>query len=163
LTLVNAMSFQRKVNRLARELYRDARMYFLTLCCLDGRQFFTDASVVESVLQTLKLSCQNHGFKTYVYCFVPDHLHLLVQGEEKSDLLKMVKELKQLTGYHFKKSTGTGLWQKSYYDHVLRKEEDVQSVVRYILENPVRKALVGHAEDYPFSGSLEFGKTIFKM
>ncbi|UCB52301.1 MAG: transposase [Candidatus Zixiibacteriota bacterium] len=138
-------------------------MYFLTLCCLDGRQVFTDAPIVESLLQTLKLCCQNHGFKNYVYCFMPDHLHLLVQGEEKSDPLKMVKEFKQLTGYYFKKNTGGRLWQKSYHDHILRKEEDAESVVRYILENPVRKALVDQTEDYPFSGSLEFGKEIFKM
>ena len=163
MTPANTMGFQRKVNRLPREVYRDARVYFLTLCCLDGRQLFTDASVVESVLLTLKLCCKNHGFKTHVYCFMPDHLHLLVQGEEKSDLLKMVKELKQLTGYHFKKNTGTGLWQKSYHDHILRKEEDIESVARYILENPVRKGLVEHAEQYPFSGSLDFGKEIFKL
>lgn len=94
---------------------------------------------------------------------MPDHAHLLLGGEDGSDLIRMIKQFKQLTGYRFKKGTGKNLWQKSYYDHILRKEEDVTKVVRYILENPVRKGLVKHPEEYPFSGSLEFGKDIFAM
>lgn len=88
---------------------------------------------------------------------MPDHLHLLLKGEEKSDLVRMVKQFKQLTGYYFKRGAGKRLWQKSYYDHVLRKEEDVRGVIRYILENPVRKGLVSQPEEYLFCGSLEFG------
>jgi len=157
------MDFKRKINRLERELYCQKRMYFLTLCCLDGQEIFKEPQIVNSVLEKLKLCCETHCFKNYAYCFMPDHLHLLLTGEENSDLIKMVKQFKQLTGYYFKKDTGRSLWQKSYYDHILRKEEDVASVVRYILENPVRKTLVKHPDEYSFSGSLEFGKEIFKM
>jgi len=39
-------------------------------------------------------------------------------------------------------------------DHVLRRDEDLESVRRYIRENPVRAGLVDVPEDYPFSGSL---------
>jgi len=88
---------------------------------------------------------------------------MLLEGEEGSNLIKMIKQFKQLTGYYFKQDTGRGLWQKSYYDHILRKQEDVVSIVRYILENPVRKGLVKHPDEYPFSGSLEFEKEIFNL
>ena len=138
-------------------------MYFLTLCCPDGQEIFKDAKVVNSILEKLKLCCETQCFKNYAYCFMPDHLHLLLKGEENADLIKMVKQFKQLTGYYFKKDTGNPLWQKSYYDHILRKEEDVLAVVRYILENPTRKGLVKQPEEYPFSGSLEFGVDIFQL
>jgi len=45
----------------------------------------------------------------------------------------------------------------------LRKEENITQVIKYILENPVRKGLVNDFAEYPFSGSLEFGKNVFKM
>lgn len=44
-------------------------------------------------------------------------------------------------------------WQKDYYDHIIRRPEDVQKHVRYILDNPVRKGLVDDWKKYPFKGS----------
>jgi hypothetical protein len=43
------------------------------------------------------------------------------------------------------------LWQKSYYDHVVRDDEALSAVVRYIIENPARARLVESPEDYPYS------------
>ena len=88
---------------------------------------------------------------------MPDHLHLLlVATTEGSDLVAFMRLFKQLSGYSFQDSTGDNwaLWQKSYYDHVLRQEEDIRSVAEYIRGNPVRAGLVENAHDYPFSGSL---------
>jgi len=47
------------------------------------------------------------------------------------------------------------LWQPSYYDHILRKDEDILSVAMYIVNNPVRKGLAKHFMDYEFIGSFE--------
>lgn len=49
------------------------------------------------------------------------------------------------------------LWHLSYYDHVLRQEEDLHAVATYIWGNQVRRGLVGSAEEYPFSGPREPG------
>jgi len=46
------------------------------------------------------------------------------------------------------------LWQRSYFEHVLRDDEDPFQVARYILDNPVRAGLVQSPENYPFLGSL---------
>ena len=47
------------------------------------------------------------------------------------------------------------LWQPSFYDHVLRKDEDLLDTVKYIFNNPVRKKIVTHYLDYHLSGSSE--------
>jgi hypothetical protein len=60
---------------------------------------------------------------------------------------------KQRAGYWFKQTHGKKLWQKGYYEHVLRAEEKTEDVVFYIIANPVRKKLVENVMDYPFSGS----------
>ncbi len=49
---------------------------------------------------------------------------------------------------------GRTLWQKGFYEHILRPGESVESVAWYIWLNPVRKGMVSRAQDYPFSGSL---------
>ncbi|MCC7210600.1 MAG: hypothetical protein IT451_02000 [Candidatus Brocadia sp.] len=47
-------------------------------------------------------------------------------------------------------------WQTSFYDHFLRKEEDVRDTVMYVLNNPVRKGLVAEWREYPYSGSFVY-------
>jgi len=93
----------------------------------------------------------------HIFLFMPDHCHLLVEGrKEDSDLLRFMKEFKQRSGYWFSKSMPTLQtikWQKDFYDHILRNDEDVQKHVFYILENPIRKGLVANWKEYPFKGS----------
>lgn len=61
---------------------------------------------------------------------------------------------KQKTSYYFKRVTGYKLWQENYHEHVLRNDEDVEKVIKYILHNPVRAGIVRNYYDYPYSGSL---------
>ena len=46
------------------------------------------------------------------------------------------------------------IWQRSFWDHFLRAEEQLEEVVSYGLNNPVRRGLVEDWQDYPFAGSL---------
>jgi putative transposase len=97
---------------------------------------------------------RSEKFGVLAYCFMPDHLHLLIDGEDnESDLQKFISLFKQKSGYWYKQKYKRNLWQTSYYDHVLRKEEGLEQVALYILENPVRKGLVTDFRDYPFSFS----------
>ncbi len=91
---------------------------------------------------------------------MPGHLHLLVEGGSESGLPQFMKDFKQQTSYSYRCSNSEILWQKSYYDHILRAEEDVCQVARYIVANPVRAALATVASDYPYSGSFVWGRTI---
>ena len=81
---------------------------------------------------------------------------ILAVGEEWSSLPRFVRLFKQKSGFAFRRKCGLLLWQRSYYDHVLRKEELLRDVALYILGNPVRKGLVEEYAMYPFSGSLLF-------
>ncbi len=69
-------------------------------------------------------------------------------------------DFKQRTGFAFRDANPPLLWQKSYYDHVIRREEDIAVVARYIIGNPVRARLVKSATEYPFSGSFAWGRAI---
>ncbi len=155
--------FKRKTNRLDLLFYRGIRAYFVTICTKDQQKVFTNKKTVGKHIRILSECCEKEKFSVWAYCFMPDHIHLLLTAKENSELIKLVTAYKRLSGYEYKKKTGKNLWQKSFYDHILRKEENITQVVRYILENPVRKNLVENFREYPFSGSLEFGKDIFNM
>ncbi len=96
----------------------------------------------------------------YAYCFMPDHVHLLLSPAENGrDPIAFVQGYKSRSTHIYWGEGGTGkLWQRSFYDHILRKHEDVKKIARYIFGNPVRKGLVEDYRSYPFSGSLVFNK-----
>lgn len=54
---------------------------------------------------------------------------------------------------------GHRLWQRYFYEHVLRDEETTESAVRYVLANPVRAGLAKEPGKYPFVGSDVFSMT----
>jgi REP element-mobilizing transposase RayT len=86
---------------------------------------------------------------------MPDHLHFLAFGQTpNSNLLALAKSFKQRTGYEYQQETDERLWQKNFYDHVLRSSDRSNDVAAYIWMNPVRNGLCKNFEEYSFSGSF---------
>jgi len=150
------MEFHRKDTRLKHFRYKGDYIYSLTICTHIKTTYFDNDSLVEKLTELLCQVAEKHDFRIIVYCFMPDHLHLLIQGSENSKLITFIKEFKQISGYRFKKDHGSQLWQKGYYDHVVRDDEDVIEAARYILNNPVRKGLVTDFWQYPYLGSFVY-------
>jgi putative transposase len=138
--------------------YTGLHRYSLTICTRLRKPVFTDADLVATVLLTIRQCAETYTFAIFTYCFMPDHIHLVVGAlSEAAELKRFVAKLKQLAGYAYKQKAGEFLWQPSYYDHVLRDDEETAKAVMYVLENPVRKGLVSSFDEFPFSGSDVFG------
>jgi putative transposase len=93
----------------------------------------------------LKQAIEKHQVKNWAYVFMPDHLHFILEGESKdSDLWKAVVLFKQLAGFWLLRNQPEVKWQKDFYDHVLRRNEELKKHIYYILKNPVRQGLVAN-------------------
>jgi putative transposase len=135
--------------------YRGRHGYFATINTAD-RQRELVGDFAETCVDTLLDSAAQSSFEVMAYCLMPDHVHVLVHGTmADADLVRYVKLFKQLTGFAFKKRTGRQLWHRSFHDHVLRGEEDVDDIAAYIWHNPVRAGLVVSAVEYAYSGPSE--------
>src|SRR6266852_5891909 len=93
-------------------------------------------------IQALNESVEKYQMRPLAYCIMPDHIHLLLRGAAGTNLITFVKLFKQLSGYWYRNRFGSKLWQKGYYDHIVRREDDLPGIARYILANPVRAGLV---------------------
>jgi putative transposase len=128
--------------------------YFLTMCTHRRAPVFVDGASIEEPLDYLLRTSTDEACAVIAYCFMPDHLHVLVEGRSaRSDLRRFAKTYKQRSGYAWKQRHSRQLWQRSYYDHVLREDEDTLGVARYILENPVRAGICRDPRGYPLLGS----------
>jgi len=105
----------------------------------------------------LRAVCKENNIPLYAYCVMPDHVHFLLSASETKGIVEFVREIKsrstKLAWQHGYRGT---IWQRSFYDHFLRRDENCMLVAKYIIDNPVRKGIVERWEDYPFSGSLVY-------
>ena len=98
--------------------------------------------MTESVLQELT---HRYGFDLYAYVVMPNHVHLLISpGKSGMTVGKFIGAWKSVVSNRWQKvCTSRGvvmgkLWQRNYYDHVIRKETDFLEKWKYIEENPVK-------------------------
>jgi len=139
--------------------YVGPHRYFLTFCTRERRSIFTTADAVDLVLQQILRAASETAFVIIAYCFMPDHVHLLIEGTAPdSDLEEFCKLAKQYAGFYYKQRYHESLWQPSFDDRVLRDDEGTWSVARYIVNNPLREGLATRADEYPFLGSCVVGK-----
>ena len=145
--------FRRKKNRLPKEYYKDAQILSITICCAIKKAVFNSREIVNHHFEALKKALSNYEAELWAYCFMPDHVHFPIEGHSGNDVLDSVKLYKQTRGYHYKQKTGHNLWHKSWFDHVLRRDEDIRKIVHYIFENPIRRGLTSDFRKYPFLGT----------
>jgi putative transposase len=154
---MNKEGLQRKSSPRLREFdYVGSYSFFITCSTYRKRAYFNEKAMVDTIVSVLRNIAEQNNFNVYTYCFMPDHLHLLLLGTDNSNLSQFLKIFKQRSSFMFRKASGDILWQRSFYDHVLRKDEALKRVALYILNNPVRSGLVTDYKSYPFSGSFVF-------
>ena len=152
----------RKPNRLKEYDYSMPDAYFVTICttgkqhllstitskggvgeglCALPQPALTD--IGKKVEESILFINENvAGCTIHKYVVMPNHVHILLEimpvfetgGHRGPPLHKIIGQLKSYTTHQY----GQKLWQRSYYDHVIRGEQDYRDVWNYIETNPLR-------------------------
>jgi hypothetical protein len=76
--------------------------------------------------------------------------------DKTPSIIDFVNQFKgKSTAIAWKYGIKRNLWQKRWYDHILRRNQDVRKSGEYILNNPVRRGLVEDWHEYPYCGYLD--------
>jgi len=152
------MDIKEKRHRLSKEFYKGEVSVAFTLCLKgDVAAGFglRELDIVNAFTNILTSAVTKTDCIVPVYCFMPDHQHLIITGtSSSSNIWETIVNYKQKTGFWMAANKPGMKWQKDFYDHILRKHEDIAVQVRYVLDNPVRKGLVTSWQGYPFKGSV---------
>jgi REP element-mobilizing transposase RayT len=108
-----------------------------------GRCFLADpqiAGVVAHALGHFNLS----KYRMYAWCVVmPNHVHALfriLEGHELAEILHAWKSFSSTRANRLLGRSG-GFWQREYYDHLVRSEDEFCRIANYIAGNPNRAGL----------------------
>lgn len=147
-------NIREKKHRLDPELYKGEAIISFTLCIKDRKVLFNGYNIFKTFETVLLNELVDFDCSAYVYLFMPDHLHLLLSGNNPdSNIKKCLDMFKQKTGFWLSKNNESVKWQKDYYDHFIMSEENLDIHINYILNNPVRAGIVRYWKEYKFKGS----------
>ncbi len=143
-----------KRHRLSPESYIGKVTVAYTTCIRNRYPFFRNDAMVGRFRSELIRFADKYGCWLPVYCFMPDHLHVMISGQYDSSRPKAVMDsFKTATGIWLRNNVSEVRWQRSYHDHIARCGDDWVNQAFYILNNPTRAGLVKDPYEYPFSGS----------
>ncbi|QIZ77329.1 REP-associated tyrosine transposase [Ferrimonas lipolytica] len=95
-----------------------------------------------------------HPFRTHAVVVLPEHVHLMItlpQGD--SDFFTRIRLIKFSFTKLVNRSTGQAqsVWQKGYWEHLIRDQQDFDNHFNYIHFNPVKHGYVDKTKDWPHS------------
>ncbi|EIC31041.1 MULTISPECIES: REP-associated tyrosine transposase [Methylomicrobium] len=129
-----------------------SRAYFVTTVLAEREAaYFRDFHCARLAIAQMRNLHDAGAVDSLAWVVMSDHVHWLFRLGETHTLSEIMKAYKAraahlVNGYLNRQGA---VWQKAFYDHALREEEDVRAIARYIVANPLRAGLVENIGDYP--------------
>lgn len=141
----------RKPNRIEGYDYSQDGAYFVTICTQDRKKILSqvvgdDAHIVPKPYGRIVEKYIRNVNEIEKYVIMPDHIHMIIRLDNGSmwastptdikpqhnRISNIVRSIKTLTA----KEIGEPIFQRSYYDHVVRNQQDYNEIWEYIENNP---------------------------
>jgi len=129
----------------------DWMSYHVTTRTVDGRFDLARASDKWLVLSALRFYRERGDCNVYGFVIMDNHVHLIIHPREGIALSRIVGCLKTWSSRGNSAKRGNHLWERRYDDNCIRSTEELNSVLEYIHNNPVRAGIVADPREYPWS------------
>ena len=140
--------------------------YFFTVNLEDRRDTLL-VDRIDDLRAAVRHAMANRAFEIVAMVVLPDHLHMLMAlpaGEAddasrwsaiKSMFSRRVPKTRDIR-HSLARKRERGIWQRRFYEHCMRDQEDLWSHINYIHYNPVKHGYVKRPMDWSFSSIHRF-------
>lgn len=137
---------ERKNNRLKNYNYSANGAYFITVCVKDRKNLLCnivgdDAHIVPSKYGLVVKKYIENIEQIEKYVIMPNHIHMIINingamwaSPPTKSISSIIRSLKTLVT----KEIGESIFQRSFYDHIIRNEQDYLEIWNYIDTNPLK-------------------------
>lgn len=150
------------------ELYKIQKKYFGRYDewldrCQHGHHWLESENIAQIVADQIHKENANL-YRLLAYCIMPNHVHLLIESllqelphhKGKSAISPIADTMRLLKGrtarYCNLALNRTGIfWHHEYYDHYVRDEKEMEGIILYIINNPVKAGLAKEWKDWKFT------------
>ena len=144
-------------------LWIDFPIYYTTTCVRNRKSVLARDEAAQILVEEWRAARCRHGWAVGRYVIMPDHVHFFCRAELGAKSLSyFVGNWKSWTSRAINALSrprsapaATTLWQREFFDHIVRSNESYAEKWNYVRENPVRAGLVKSADHWPYSGEIE--------
>ena len=133
----------RKIIRLNDFYYTKKGMYFITICTKNRIEILgqikdkdikltKEGKITRKLTQEIEKIFDNITINEYI--IMPNHVHMIIEIKEEKENVSIVKIIKKYKS-NISQRLGYSIWQKSYYDHIIRDEKEYYIIKKYIQDN----------------------------
>ena len=156
--------------------YGRGDLHFITFSCYRRRPLLGASHARDYFLKVLDEVRARHKFLLLGYVLMPEHVHLLLSEPTLSDPSKVLQVLKQKVSRALRDTASKlilrqpsvrfaegvdeegAFWQRRFYDFNVWSEKKVNEKLEYMHANPVKRELVTHPKDWPWSSWSHYAK-----
>ena len=151
-----------------RRVWLNGGTYFFTVNLAD-RQAAYLTEHIDTLRQVWREVGSKHPFHTVAVCILPNHLHTIWNLPPndcdyatrwaliKSGFSRKLPKVEEISASREAKRE-RGIWQRRYWEHVIRDDADLTAHIHYIHYNPVKHGFVQDANEWPYSSLPKFLK-----
>ena len=140
------------MSRQARQL-SSTGLYHIVFRGVNRQDIFEDTADYEKMITILTELKKEMKFEILVYCFMSNHVHMLIKENNDGEISLIMKRLltKYARWYNIKYQRSGALIANRYKSQPVEIDNYFLAVVRYIHQNPVRAKMAENPEDYKWS------------
>ena len=154
-----------------KRVFVENSFYFIT-AVIYNRKLSLLTEYVDSFKHALRVSKQKFKYELYAIVVMPDHFHMIINPENMKDyplIISCIKrEFTKLLDDNLKikiakaltksqiKHRESGVWQRRYFEHTIRNQDDLNYLTDYIHYNPVKHNLTMSAKQWRYSSFMKF-------
>ncbi len=157
-------------------------VYYLTLTVVEWADLFTRPAYKHMIIDSLNYCIANKGLKVYCWCLMSNHLHLIAEASDESNLSDILRDFKKFTskalidtikkipesrrdwllnlfwyaGKNNKKIKFYKVWQDGNDAKEIHMTAFLEEKIDYIHNNPVKAELVANPEEYLYSSARDY-------
>jgi REP element-mobilizing transposase RayT len=124
--------------------------YFLTVCTEAKRPGLASPAVAPAILAEMRAMDADHTWQLRCAVVMPDHIHVLAILGERLTLGQSIGRLKTKTKPTLVTRDATLEWERDFYDHHVRPDEDRLAIFLYVFLNPYRAGQCARSELWPW-------------
>ena len=150
-----------------KRLFIENSYVFITIVTAKRRKILLKN--IQILREAFKRTIQSFNYEIYAICILPEHIHMIIKPYDINDYPKIIYSMK----YYFSKYINVekislseskikkgekGVWQRRYWEHTIRNEQDFYRHLDYIHYNPIKHNLVKSSKDYKYTTFEKFVK-----
>ncbi|MBQ7900332.1 MAG: transposase [Clostridia bacterium] len=145
------------MSRLSRN-YSESGVYHILFRGVNQQNIFEEKQDYIKLLETIDNVKKDMHFELYAYCFMSNHVHLVIKEAEIKDISLIMKRIltKYARWYNIKYKRSGALIANRYKSVPVELDEYFLHLIRYVHQNPLKAGIVENIENYPYSSYNEY-------